>query len=105
MVQMDRYMIAPNARYTNFTGYAPGEACSTRDLVLDVHAALDSRGLKLMLYWTGDGPCLDTQARAGLGWPASVSCLGWPPRVTNVIPELFVRRWAAVLQEYAQRYE
>ena len=63
MMQGSRQMIAPNSVYDNFTGYAPGEACSTRDLVLDISAALNARGLKLMLYWTGDGPHLDPQVR------------------------------------------
>jgi hypothetical protein len=89
MMQGDRFMIAPNAVYDNFTGYAAGDACATRDLVLDVHAALSARGLRLMLYWTGDGPHFDEQARTGLGWPDGV----------HNPTTLFVERWASVLQE------
>lgn len=54
-------MIAPNAQYDVYTGYAPGEACATRDLVLDLYDALSPQGIKLMLYWTGDGPHFDQQ--------------------------------------------
>ena len=50
MMQGTQYMIAPNAKFNELTGYAPGEACSTRDLVLDLWKALDAHGLKLMLY-------------------------------------------------------
>lgn len=56
MMQQSRHIIAPSKTYDSYTGWSPGEACSTRDLVLDVHAALEKRGLKMMLYWTCDGP-------------------------------------------------
>jgi len=45
-----------------------------RDLVLDIYAALDKRGLKLLLYWTGDGPHEDHQASAGMGMPGKLTC-------------------------------
>ena len=64
VMQDDQYMIAPNARFDSLTGYKPGEACATRDLVLDLWAALDKRGLKLGLYWTGDGPGRDPKVRS-----------------------------------------
>jgi len=49
-------------RYDRYTGFEPGAACSTRDLVLDVHAALAKRGLRMLLYWTCDGPSDDDEA-------------------------------------------
>jgi hypothetical protein len=52
MMQGTQYMIAPNAEFDKVTGYAPGEACATRDLVLDLWEALNKRGLKLLLYVT-----------------------------------------------------
>ena len=70
MMQGSKSMLGPNARYDALTGYAPGAACSTRDLVLEIHAALAKRGLHLLLYWTGDGPHEDAQASAGMGLPA-----------------------------------
>ncbi len=97
IMQGSRYMIAPNAAYDAYTGYAPGEACATRDLVLDLSASLAKRSIDLMLYYTGDGPHTDAQASAGLGWPEA------PISRANV-PLLFVQRWSAVLQEYAARY-
>ena len=62
VMQGDRFMIAPNAVYNSFTGYLPGEACAQRDLILDLSGALTARGIKLMLYYTGDGPHMDQQA-------------------------------------------
>lgn len=91
MMQGTRFMIAPNDVYSNLTGYAAGEACSTRDLVIDLAAALAKRNIKLMLYWTGDGPHLDPQAASRMGWSPAT-------------PDVFVQRWASVLEEYAVRY-
>ncbi|MCX6929955.1 MAG: alpha-L-fucosidase, partial [Verrucomicrobia bacterium] len=92
MIQRTRYLIAPNATYDKLTGYAPGEACSTRDLVADLHRSLDKRGIKLMLYWTGDGPREDPQAAKGMG--------GWSGKVTDQ----YVANWASVAREYSLRY-
>ena len=96
MMQATQYLLAPNAAYDNFTGYKPGEACAKRDLVLDLSASLSKQGLKLLLYWTGDGPRADPQAANGTGW-------AWPMPDMKPAPE-FLRRWAAVLREYAVRY-
>ena len=112
MMQGGIHMIAPNSRYDNYTGYAPGVACARRDLVLDLHAALAKRDLRLLLYWTGDGPHMDHQASAGLGMPncpttdpKACDCrLGCPDKPGNGVPLLFAQRWADVLAEYAQRY-
>ena len=67
MMQGSRFMLGPNAAYDRYTGYAPGDACSRRDLVLELSDALSARGIALMLYWTGDGPHTDAQASTGLG--------------------------------------
>ncbi len=91
-MQRTRYLIAPNATYDRLTGYEPGEARSTRDLVADLYRSLDKRGIKLMLYWTGDGPREDAQAARGMG--------GWNGQVSDQ----YVRNWAAVAAEYSRRY-
>ena len=44
MMQRTRFLIAPNETFDRITGYAPGEACATRDLVSDLHGALAKRG-------------------------------------------------------------
>jgi hypothetical protein len=92
MMQRTRYLIAPNATYDRLTGYKPGEACSKRDLVEDLYRSLHKRGIKLMLYWTGDGPREDDQAAKGMG--------GWNGQVTDK----YVQNWASVAAEYSRRY-
>jgi hypothetical protein len=92
MMQRTRYLIAPNATYDKLTGYKPGEACSTRDLVEDLYKSLHKRGIVLMLYWTGDGPRQDPQAAKGLGYGGGT-------------PVAFVHNWADVAAEYGMRYK
>ncbi len=91
VMQVQRTMIAPNATYDKITGYKPGEACSTRDLIEDLYASLSRRGIPLMLYWTGDGPRADPQASAAFGCEQPVTMD-------------FVEKWASVVQEYGERY-
>ena len=91
MHQRTRFLIAPNATFDQMTGYKPGEACATRDLVEDLYQALHRKNIALMLYWTGDGPRQDAKAAAALGAT---------PQVTTD----YVKKWARVVQEYGQRY-
>ncbi len=48
--QNSGFFNAPNAAYDRYTGYAPGERCSTRDLPLDLYRVLQPKGIRLMLY-------------------------------------------------------
>lgn len=91
VMQVSRHMIAPNATYDRISGYRPGEACATRDLVEDLYQSLSHRNIPLMLYWTGDGPRADPQASPAFGCQSPV---------TNE----FVRRWSDVVEEYGERY-
>jgi hypothetical protein len=104
MMQGSKSMLGPNSVYDKLTGYKPGEACSRRDLVLDIHAALEKRGLHLLLYWTGDGPHSDHQASAGMGMPLCPGKLKGGVDCRHDVPLLFTQRWASVLEEYAVRY-
>lgn len=92
MMQRTRHLIAPNKTFDRLTGYKPGEACSTRDLVEDLYTSLNARGIKLMLYWTGDGPRQDEKAAQAMGH-------------TEVVSETFVQKWADVVAEYGERYK
>jgi hypothetical protein len=94
VMQISRFMIAPNATYDRITGYKPGEACATRDLVEDLYQALHKRGIPLMLYYTGDGPRADPRAGRAMKWPAN-----------GQVTEEFVRNWASVAREYGERYK
>lgn len=92
MHQRTRFLIAPNSTFDRLTGYKPGEACSTRDLVEDLYRALSRRNIPLLLYWTGDGPREDQRASKALGG------------FQNPIPIEYVRNWSAVVREYGERY-
>jgi hypothetical protein len=89
--QITRFMIAPNATFDRLTGYKPGWACATRDLVEDLYQAFNRRGIRLMLYWTGDGPRQDERAAKALGW-------------TEKETVDYVTKWASVAREYSERY-
>ena len=91
IMQISRHMIAPNATYDRITGYKPGDACATRDLIADLYRSLNARHIPLMLYYTGDGPRGDAKARPAFGWKDPVSLD-------------FVTKWASVAQEYGERY-
>lgn len=92
MMQITRFLCAPNETYNKFTGYKPGEACSRRDLVEDLYQSLSKYDIKLMLYWTGDGPRKDEQAAQGLGY-------------SKKMPMEFVQNWAEVAADYGLKYK
>ncbi|MDQ1257156.1 MAG: type protein, partial [Candidatus Hydrogenedentes bacterium] len=90
-MQMSRYMIAPNATFDRISGYQPGEACATRDLIEDLYQSLSRRNIPLMLYWTGDGPRVDEKAGPAYG-------------CGNPVSTEFVQKWADTFREYGERY-
>jgi hypothetical protein len=94
--QNSGYMIAPNATYDRYTGYAPGERCSTRDLPLDLDAALRPKGIKLMLYLPCQAPNRDVRAQKTFG-------LREGPQDQPITIES-ARKWAEVIQEWSDRY-
>lgn len=91
ILQVSRFMIAPNETFDRITGYKPGEACATRDLIADLAASLGKRGIPLMLYYTGDGPRADEKAAPAFGWQTPVT-------------DEFVAKWSSVAAEYGRRY-
>ena len=97
VMQGRRWMCAPSRTFDEIAGTKPGEACSVRDLPLELAAELGKRGIDLYLYFTGDGPYLDPEIgpRFSLPEKATVFCQ---------ITEPFVRKWATVLAELAARY-
>jgi hypothetical protein len=91
VMQISRFMIAPNATFDRIAGYKPGEACATRELIEDLYQSLSRRNIRLMLYWTGDGPRGDEKAGPAFG-------CGTP------VTKEFVQKWADVFREYGERY-
>jgi hypothetical protein len=58
---------APNKTFDTYTGYAPGERCSRRDLIAELADALNARGVKLVCYYAGLNGCMqDPKSWAGL---------------------------------------
>ena len=95
LMQGKKYMCAPNDTYNKITGEKPGEACSERDLIMDLADELEKYDIPLMVYFTGDGPWLDEKCG-----PA----MGYHDRFNEVVTEEFVKKWTSVLKEYAVRY-
>ncbi|MBO5374863.1 MAG: hypothetical protein J6A54_05405, partial [Clostridia bacterium] len=95
VMQGTKYMIAPNATFDKIAGTLPGEACSTRDLIMELSNELEKYGIDLFLYFTGDGPYKNEDVGAKFGFIE--------PRSDGVTMD-FVKRWASVLEEYSLRY-
>jgi hypothetical protein len=94
--QNSGYFIAPNRAYDKITGYTPGERCATRDLPLDLYRALEPKGIRLMLYLPCQAPFGDARAQKAFGLPEG-------PKDQPIDVE-FARKWAAVIQEWSDRY-
>ena len=94
--QNSGYFNSPNATYDRVTGYAPGERCSQRDLPLDLQRTLQSHGIRLMLYLPCQVPNQDARAQKAFGLPQG--------KQDQPIDLAFARKWAAVIQEWSDRY-
>ncbi len=93
---------APNRAFSDFTGYAPGEKCSRRDLILDLADALNAQGVRLICYFAGlNGYMKEPKVLAGLGEGGARGQFNdkSPPS-----DECRQRR-LTVLKEYADRYK
>lgn len=93
---------SPNKTFSDYTGYAPGEKCSRRDLVMDLADALSARGVKLICYFAGlNGYMKDPKVLAGLsdgGGRGGLNELKGPSAECR-------KRRLAVLKEYADRFK
>lgn len=96
MGQYSGYYNAPSAALDKLVGYAPGERCSKRDLPLDLHRALNAKGIKLMLYVTCQVGYEDARAQAAFGLPQ-----GKQDQPLNFGA---VDKWAEVIKEWSDRY-
>ncbi len=94
--QNSGFFNSPNAAYDRYTGYAPGERCSTRDLPLDLHRALRPKGIRLMLYLPCQTPNAEARAQKAFGLPEG--------KRDQPVSLEFARKWAEVIQEWSDRY-
>lgn len=91
-----QYMCAPNNTFDQITGYTPGEACSERDLILDLITALEKYDIPLFLSIDAIGPIKNAYAADKFGYYDIVS---------QYVGEDFIEKWSAVIREYAVRYK
>ena len=94
--QNSGYFNAPNSVYDRIAGFAAGERCSTRDLPLDLVRALESKGIKLLLYLPCQTPNHDTRAQKAFGLHQGAA--------DQPINLEFARQWAQVIQQWSERY-
>ncbi|HYW47581.1 MAG TPA: alpha-L-fucosidase [Bryobacteraceae bacterium] len=90
--QNSGYYLSPNAAYDKIVGIQPGK-CARRDLVADLYAALNPRGIKLMVYLPSGAPGQDKAADAALEWRNGP----YPNRE-------FQRKWEQVIREWSARW-
>jgi hypothetical protein len=94
--QNSGYFNSPNATYDRLAGCTAGERCAGRDLPLDLYRALHPRGIRLMLYLPCQVPNEDARAQKAFGLPEG--------RRDQPIDLAFAHKWAAVIQEWSDRY-
>ncbi len=87
--QNSGYYLSPNATYDKYVGIAPSK-CSRRDLVADLHAALQKRKIQLMVYLPSGAPGGDVEARTALQWRNGP----YPNREFQLKWEQVIRTWA-----------
>ncbi len=90
---------APNPVYDHYTGYAPGQMCSARDLPMEIADALAEHGIPLMLYLPSNAPVQDLKAAVGL--------YGEEPRMVRgdwFCNDVFPNRWSQVMGYWARHY-
>jgi hypothetical protein len=87
--QNSGYYLAPNAAYDKLTGIRPSK-CSRRDLPADLYAALNKRGIKLMVYLPSGAPARDKEAVAALQWQNGP----YPNREFQLKWEQVIREWS-----------
>ena len=96
MYQNSGWFNAPNANYDSITGYKPGERCAKRDLILDLHKALAPKGIRLMVYLTGQVPNADPAAQNAFGLEQG--------QKDQKLDIEFAKKWGSVFQEWSDRY-
>ena len=83
------------------------DRCASRDLISDLHAALNPRGIKLVVYLPSGAPAQDAGACRALGWEWGYDA-PWPQilpgRQTSNRLAGFQRNWESVVREWSLRW-
>ncbi len=112
--QNSGYYLSPNETYDRIVGQEPTR-CAERDLVADLHAALASRGIHLLVYLPSGAPDRDERATQAFGWRKGTQPVharpargadedGRPWGFDNPRLEGFQRKWEAVITEWSERW-
>jgi len=105
--QNSGFFCSPNSAYDRSVGIRPGK-CSKRDLIADLYAALNAKGIRLMVYLPAGAPDRDPAAVKALEWKNGRYPLwkypqggpgGGDPRL-----ESFQRKWESVIREWSERW-
>jgi len=98
------YTCSPNATFNKYTGYKPGRRCSDRDLPMDLAKALNRKGIKLMLYWSGLATTDDKGKIKYFGYASDAKAYkGLKHNLNTTDPEM--RKIAIeMLKEWSDRY-
>lgn len=91
--QNSGHYCSPNATYDSFVGIEPSK-CSRRDLIADLSAALEPKGIRLLTYLPAGAPDTDTVAMEKLRWER-----GSGKRLAE-----FQVKWEAVIREWSERW-
>lgn len=97
--QQDQFFAAPIHHFEKVVGLQPGQACAQRDLPLDMMNALAERGIRFMLYFTGDGPWRSNMAFSALSnksFPNAICNTEWN--------DTYVQNWSKMILELSLRY-
>jgi hypothetical protein len=90
--QNSGHYLAPNATYDRLTGIRPSK-CARRDLVSDLAAALEPKGIRLLVYLPAGAPDRD---------PAAMQALQW--RLGPYPNRKFQVKWEQVITEWSRRW-
>jgi hypothetical protein len=90
--QNSGFYLSPNAVYDRLTGIQPSK-CSRRDLVAEMAAALQKRGIRMMVYLPSGAPAGDHDAVKALQWHNG------PYRNRE-----FQRMWEQIIREWSERW-
>ncbi|RYY06848.1 MAG: hypothetical protein EOP43_05050 [Sphingobacteriaceae bacterium] len=99
--QVDKFFCLPNSKYETLTGYKRGDATSHRDLINELYAALNRKGIKLFLYVTGDGPRADDKASKALSNP---SIKMTENKGKFLVDEAWVDSWSRIIKSISLQY-
>lgn len=104
--QNSGHYLAPNPTYDRLVSIEPSK-CSRRDLVADLYAALQPRGIELLVYLPSGAPAADPVAMERLGWEWGFEG-GWPQawgtRRTGKRLVEFQGKWEEIVADWSRRW-